>query len=344
MSFVDFPEEKQVVQLLQRTLDHGRLAHAYLFTGSTLDELGKMARTLAKTVNCQNPPRRGRAGLPLESCDQCPSCRKIQQESHPDVQWVRPESKSRVITIDQIRELMQAIYLKPSEADYKVAVIVAADRLKVEAGNAFLKTLEEPPTKSILILLSIESQRLLKTLVSRCLRLNFASEGRHRMEAKQSGWLTNFSDLAAREEKGLLSRYRLLSVLLTQLANLKSETERAVTTRSPLERHKDIEPRLRERWEEELSAAIEAEYREQRGEVLLGLQWWFRDVWLKTMALGKDLLAFQHLEHAAQTVASRISTVEAMENLDVLEQTQRSLGSNVQEALTLEVGLLKLKL
>ena len=63
-----------------------------------------------------------------------------------------PESKSRVITIDQMRDLMQTVFLKPNDAEYKVAVIVGADRLNPQAANAFLKTLEEPPPRSVLIL------------------------------------------------------------------------------------------------------------------------------------------------------------------------------------------------
>src|SRR5579862_748911 len=105
MSFAQFPEQAQAVQLLQRSLERGRLSHAYLFSGAHLADLEGVARTLAKTLNCLNPVRR--AGVGLDCCDQCSSCRKIDQETHPDIQWVRPESKSRIITIDQMRELMQ---------------------------------------------------------------------------------------------------------------------------------------------------------------------------------------------------------------------------------------------
>src|SRR2546422_372702 len=177
MAFTDFPAQQDVVQLLQRSLERGRLGHAYLFCGADLAELEGVARTLSKTLNCEKPPRRGASGLALESCDECLSCRKIDSHNYPDVLWVRPESKLRVITIDQMRELMQTIQLKPAQAALKVAVIVAADRLNVQAANAFLKTLEEPPADSILILLSTEPQRLLETILSRCLRLNFAGEG-----------------------------------------------------------------------------------------------------------------------------------------------------------------------
>ena len=105
-----------------------------------------------------------------------------------------------------------------------------------------------------------------------------------------------------------------------------------------------MDARLREKWEEELSAAIEAEYRRQRAEVLAGLQWWLRDVWLQTLAAPGDLLRFSGLKESVKAIAGRISPKDALENLQVLEQTQRLLHTNVQEALTLEVGLLKLKL
>src|SRR5208337_1071283 len=105
--FSDFPEQARVVQVLQRSLERDRLAHAYLFAGHGLEELEAVARTLAKTVNCLSPSRRAPGGAPLEACDHCDSCRRIDQYNHPDVTWLRPESKSRVITTDVIREFMQ---------------------------------------------------------------------------------------------------------------------------------------------------------------------------------------------------------------------------------------------
>jgi len=343
MSFADFPEEQQVVQLLQRSLQRGRLAHAYLFTGGNLSELEAVAQTLAKTLNCQQP-RRGESGHALDSCDLCLSCRKINGALHPDVHWVRPESKLRIITIDQMRDLMAEVHLKPAEAQFKVAVIVGADRLNAAAANAFLKTLEEPPSRSILILLSTEPQRILETMLSRCLRLNFAGENGPQFDEAQTRWLTTFSEAASGEQKSLLGRYRLLGTLVSRLAQIKADIERNLAARSPLERYDEVDPRLREKWEEELSAAIEAEYRRQRAELVAGLQWWLRDVWLQTLAAPGDLLRFSQLKRPAESVAKRISPKDALENLQVLEQTQRLLYTNVQETLALEVGLLKLKL
>src|ERR1051325_4352589 len=233
MSFAKFPEQAQVVQLLQRSLERGRLSHAYLFYGSDLNELGAVARTLAKTLNCNDPVRRPGSIFPYDCCDQCLSCQKIDHDSHPDVQWVRPESKSRIITIDQMRDLMQTISLKPTEAAWKVAMIVAADRLNIQAANAFLKTLEEPPPKSVILLLSTEPERILETVLSRCLRLSFAGQSGPRMEPGYQSWLTQFSEMASQHEPTLLGRYRLLGSLLAKLTDIKAETEKAISARSP---------------------------------------------------------------------------------------------------------------
>ena len=341
MAFKDFPGQAQGVALLQRSLERGRLGHAYLFAGTELAELESLARTLAKTLNCQQPVRVG--GAAVDCCDECPTCRKIDGLTHADVHWARPESKSRVVTIDQMRELMREIQLKPTEAEFKVAVIVAADRLNPQAANAFLKTLEEPPPKSILILLTTEPQRILETVLSRCLRLSFGGAGMRPLDAARMEWLQGFGEVAAAENKSLLGRYRLLNALVKHLSALKEKIEQEQGAKSPLERYDDVEPELRKRWEDELAAAVEAEYRGQRVDLLVALQCWLRDIWLRTLSAGTELLHFPALASTAQ-VAGRITPRQAMENLRVLEQTQRLLGTNVQEALALEVGLLKLHL
>jgi hypothetical protein len=156
-------------------------------------------------------------------------------------------------------------------------------------------------------------------------------------------WLENFSQMASSEQRNLLGRYRLLSILLSRLSELKTAVSDALTEKSPLERYEDLDPRTREKLEEELEAAIEAEYRRQRVDLLTGVQWWLRDVWLETLSSGSGTLSYPQLAKAAQVVACRISPQQAVQNLQVLEETQQLLASNVQEALALEVGLLKLQ-
>ena len=289
MAFKDFPAQAQGVELLQRSLERGRLAHGYLFTGHQLDPLEGLARTLAKTLNCLHPVKRN--GVAVDCCDRCLNCQKVGDGNHADVFWVRPESKSRQIKISQIvhrdksppRVLLDVVNLKPTESQYKIGIIVAADRMTEEAANAFLKTLEEPPPRSVLILLTTEPERLLETILSRCLRLNFAGEGPQALAPAQIEWLTAFSEMAATDQKSLLGRYRLMDVLLRKLKEVREGIEETLNARSPLEKYEDADADLRDQWEEELKAAVEAEYRRQRADFLLALQWWLRDVWLQTL-------------------------------------------------------------
>ena len=344
MSFAALAERQGAVRLIQRSLENGRLAHAYLFNGTDLDELEDVARTLAKTLTCENPPRRATGGLPLDCCDACVSCRKVNEGLHPDVISLRPESKLRQIKIEQIRQLLDRLYLKPTQAPFKVGVIVGADRLNANSANAFLKTLEEPPADVVLVLLTTDPQRLIETILSRCQRVNFSGESLRHRDPAMLDWLREFSSAAAAPQKSLLGRYRLLSVLISKLTAARESIEQSLTKRSPLEKHDDIETSLKEKWEEELTAAIEAEYRRHRGDVLAGLQWWLRDVWLHALRLGDSLSSYPELAESSKAVASRLNERQATENLQLIEQTQRLLHSNVQESLALEVGLLKLRL
>ncbi|HSU55731.1 MAG TPA: hypothetical protein VLT36_16870 [Candidatus Dormibacteraeota bacterium] len=355
MAFKDYPEQQRGVQLLQRSLERGRLGHAYLFSGNRLDELEGVAATLAKTLNCLQPVKSN--GAPIDCCDKCINCQKIEHGNHADVFWIRPESKLRLIKIDQIsrrensppRVLLEFVNLKPTEGEYKTGIIVAADRMNENAANAFLKTLEEPPAKSILVLLTTEPQRILETIRSRCLRLNFSVERPRALPPEQKQWLAAFSEAAAAGQKSLLGRYRLMDVMLKRLTELKTATDEALTARSPLQQHQDAEKDLQEKWEDELKASIEAEYRRQRAELLRTLQWWLRDIWLLTLGkqsereskASEDLLCFPDVP-GSKSVAERITPAQAVQNLQVMEQLQRWLSTNVQEALALEVGLLKL--
>src|SRR6185503_2360528 len=174
------------------------------------------------------------------------------------------------------------------------------------SANAFLKTLEEPPADVVLLLLTTDPQRLIETILSRCQRLDFSGEYlRHRHPAMLA-WLQEFSAAAAAPQKSLLSRYRLLSVLISKLTAARESIEETLTKRSPLEKHDDIETGLKEKWEEELTAAIEAEYRRHRGDLLAGLQWWLRDVWLQALQIGDNLLSYPEFAEASRTVARRL--------------------------------------
>ena len=162
--------QTKAVSLLQRSLEAGSLAHAYLFIGPA--HVGKMtlALNLAQALNCETaePP-----------CGQCASCQKIAATKHADVQIIglssneaSAEAKLRVeISIDQIRQVQHSANLPPFEGRYKVFIIDGAELLSIEAANCLLKTLEEPVGKVIFILLATNERLLPATVVSRCQRV-----------------------------------------------------------------------------------------------------------------------------------------------------------------------------
>ena len=343
MSFAAQPIQ-QGIEVLQRSLSRGRLGHAYLFYGERLENLDGLAKQLVKTVNCEKPRTGGPCQAAIDCCDECSSCRRLEAELHPDMLWVRPESKSRTITIDQIRSLLQTVHLKPTEARFKAGIIQAADRMNSQAANAFLKTLEEPPANSLLILTSVSPDRLLETILSRCLRVHFWSGTEALPAGTGDDWLDDFATAVARPKISVLERYGLLDRLLQRLAALKEQIESALTERSPLKKYHDLEPGLREKYEDELTAAVEAEYRRQRAEALQTVLSFWRDVWVKALSPGCSLLTLPKLASQTSSVASRLNGEKALENLEIINRAQRLLFTNVQEALTLEVAFLKLHL
>lgn len=164
-------------EILYRAILQKRLAHAYLFQGES--SLGKkhLALEFAKWINCETGGKswygtQNSQREPLESCLQCSSCRLIQASSHPDIEIILPEGNT--LKIHQIRNLQKKIFLKPHMGIRKVFIINDAEKLKKEAANAFLKTLEEPPENCIIILISSRPHLLLPTLVSRCQRISFS--------------------------------------------------------------------------------------------------------------------------------------------------------------------------
>lgn len=344
MAFATLKAHRDGAELLQRSLERGRLGHAYLLSGPRVADLEPLARALAATLNCENPPRRTAKGLPLDACDTCRSCRQTAADAHADIHWLRPESKSRQIRAESVRGLLREVHMKANGPGWKAAIIADADRMNETAANAFLKTLEEPPAKSVLLLLTAEPGRLLETIRSRCLRLNFGGGDRPVFDAAQSAWLRELAGASARAGDDLLARYRLLGSLLAELGAIKRAIQEELTARSPLQRHDDIEPDLRERWEKELAAGIEAEYRRRRAEFLSALLWWLRDVWLCALGAPTDHLTLEELRESSASVAGHLSVAEAEANLESVQRTLRALHTNVQEALNLEVGLLRLRL
>lgn len=165
MPFSDIIGHDHNIEILRRSIEKGRLHHAYIFSGP--DGVGKRltAISLAKALNCLE--------ITADFCGYCASCKKIEGGNHPDVRIVEPDGQ--FIKIDQIRELQKDLQFRPFEGKKRVFIIAEADRMGLPAANSLLKTLEEPPRDSIIILITSNFHSILPTIISRCQRLNFSS-------------------------------------------------------------------------------------------------------------------------------------------------------------------------
>ena len=158
--------QARVVDLLQRALESGRLAQAYLFAGPKGSGKHTTGLALAMALNCLRKPGVG--------CHECDSCAKIADGNHPDVRTLATEGKQNRIPIDTIRkQVIPVLAMPPHEGKARVFLIKEATDMQGPAANALLKTLEEPPARTHFILGSAAPVRLLPTIRSRCQRVNF---------------------------------------------------------------------------------------------------------------------------------------------------------------------------
>ncbi len=161
--FFDVIGQPQVTATLQNELMQGRIAHAYLFTGSRGTGKTTCAKILARAVNCLDPQN----GDP---CGKCEMCRGLEDGSILDVVEIDAASNNGV---DSIRSLIEESNFTPASAKYRVYIIDEVHMLSAAAFNALLKTLEEPPAHVIFILATTEVHKLLPTILSRCQRFDF---------------------------------------------------------------------------------------------------------------------------------------------------------------------------
>jgi len=164
----DIRLQDRAIEFLRRSIENQRLSHSLLFFGP--EGVGKKLSclTLAKALNCDIEG-------PFDSCDKCPSCRKIEALNHPDINWVRPEGAGNIIRIEKIRLMKKRINLKPFEGKIKFSIVESAHLLTEEAANSILKILEEPPKNSIIILVTDDINRIFPTVKSRCQWVLFSS-------------------------------------------------------------------------------------------------------------------------------------------------------------------------
>lgn len=159
MSFKNIKGQSEAINIIKKTIENNRIPQSFLFYGPP--GVGKYltALTFAKVINCSN--------LRLEACHRCINCRRISNSNHPDVIIINSDGKKTSIKIDDIRKLQSNINLKCYEAERKICIIRDAEKMTPEAENSLLKSLEDPPLGTLIILVVANLENIFPTIISR---------------------------------------------------------------------------------------------------------------------------------------------------------------------------------
>ncbi|MBW2090887.1 MAG: DNA polymerase III subunit delta' [Deltaproteobacteria bacterium] len=261
MGFEQIIGHERPLKMARAMLARGRMPHALLITGPAGVGKRTFALALAQAVNCERPE----SG---EACGTCSACDKISRGVHPDVVEIEPEGRAQVIKIERVRELRTQVSFRPFEGRTKVFLVREAQKMNESSANALLKTLEEPPPASMIILTAPEEADLLPTVVSRCLRLGLAPLSGELIES----WL--------KKERGLTGvEARLLAALSGGCLGRAKEFE----AQAIWEQRRETLERLRQLESGGYAAALEwAEYlakeEDERSLAFDLLRFWYRDL------------------------------------------------------------------
>ncbi|MEO7723925.1 MAG: AAA family ATPase [Chthoniobacterales bacterium] len=308
---------------LEGAQKRSRLAHAYLITGAPGSGKRALAAELAHRVN----------GAPAN---------EIFAGTAPDVFLASPESKSRRIVIEQIRHLEHALQMRASDGRRKVAVISEADRMMTQAANAFLKTLEEPPNNSLLLLLSSIPEVLPETILSRCIEIPLASSGDNSLSAEAEELVGLLHGLTTAAEGSVHDAYQLAQGVHGLLARMKEtiqgETAAALKREEAHYKNTTDGGNWLDTREDHYKALTESRYLQQRAQLIETLFLWWGDV--LRASVGVPARELPQATTTTEAIAARLTTPEILRRIRRLEELRDHLGRNIQEALALEVAFL----
>ena len=209
---------EQIKKELESAVDENKVSHSYMFVG--IEGIGKklMAKSFAQIILCTNENKRG--------CHQCKSCIEFVSNNHPDFLYIEPDGNS--IKIEQIRYLQRKIQEKPIISNKKVYIINDADKMTTEAQNCLLKTLEEPPEYSTIILIGSNENAFLNTIKSRCMKIAFQPiEAKYIKQYMEKTYgLTNISQNMLEAFQGSIGKAIILKDKREEYENIETMIEK----------------------------------------------------------------------------------------------------------------------
>ena len=310
------------LNLLRRAHEQNRLAHAYLISGPAGSGKRLLAADLASLVN-------GTKASDVFSA------------KAREIFVAQPESKSRRIVIEQIRDLEHRLQMRATDGRHKVGIVSEADRLQPQAANAFLKTLEEPPKDSLLLLLSALPEALPDTILSRCIAIPLAPGDDHENKPEEERLVKLLQETANEQSWSIQYAYRLAQGFQRLLRGIreeiKDEIDQALKKEETRYKNSTDGTWLEER-EEYYKALTESLYLQRRAGLIETLFAWWSDVLRSGSGVDRRDLPDARKETGA--LAKRFTTAEILRRVHCLEELRDHLNRNIQEALAVEVAFL----
>lgn len=324
-------------ELISEAHQRGRLAHAFLISGAPGSGKENLA---ARMIQMVNPPEGGGGfdlfGEPVKV--ETPPLDDLESSA---VRLIRPRMKSRRIGVDEIRDLEQTLHLAVAKGTFKVGVLAEADRMNDQAANAFLKTLEEPPKNTLLLLLTANPQRLLPTILSRCVKLPLTG-GRPLLDNGGAELVAALNAAAAKGFGNPISALHLKGAFSEFLSKSREQADDAAKAaeKEEIVAYRDATDGawLKER-EAFHKASAEAEYLESRTRMFDVLMAWMADLLrMKTKSGGLD---FPDSAKELAGIVEQESETRLLQRIEALDSLRRTLETNAFEPLAIEVGFLK---
>lgn len=292
---------------IEKGWNDGQLAHAYLLQGAPHGAALRFADKLLNLIFDNHP--------------------QVATRAHPDIAWLEPQSKSRQIVIDQVRDdLIRPFSQTSFSGGWKVGVILCADRMNAQAANALLKTLEEPPPKSLLLLITDEPQSLLPTISSRCQRVALTAEDVEFSNHWKDPLLDILCELPPKNapEASLLTG-RVVGILKELKKEIEAEEQERIPEDMPSKEAKKL-----------LDGRIGSRLVEIRMNMLRTLLKWQRDVLMLVLQQSEQSLHFPEKTNILSKQASNYTRADALQRIAAVETAAHQLDRNLPADLVFE--------
>ena len=313
---------EETFEMVKHAFETGKPAHGYLITGPLRGIGMEMVMRILQYLFCQSTA--------VKPCGTCDGCRKVREKTQVDIEWIYPEKKSRVISIENMREnLLAPISKSAMLGGWKVGVLVGADRLNTSSSNAFLKTLEEPPDQTVFLLLTEAPQLLLPTIISRCQRIDLEDT-----RELDEPWLGRILEtLSCDLYKTPMERLSMSNSLFAVLTDIKNHVEGMVreeeNNNDKVDESKDV-----------FDAKVSARYREFRGDFILTMLRWVRDLMVLCAGGADKLVHYQAYLEILKSRAANLDLSKAVYNIKAVEELSVQLNErNMPEESTLAYAI-----